>query len=152
MAAPMVSGTVALMLQQNSNLTPDQVKARLMKTAYKVFPTSSTATDPTTGLTNTSQYDYCWSRLFGCSGCTVQHRFGHRRSRQRPLDHGKAGFKRKHRSGEWLFGDLGNSVLWGTSVVGGTSVLWGTNVSGQSVIWGNSVCWGTSTMQGYSVI
>jgi len=30
MAAPMVSGTVALLLQQESNLTPDQVKYRLM--------------------------------------------------------------------------------------------------------------------------
>jgi serine protease AprX len=41
MAAPMVSGTVALMLQQNPGLTPDQVKARLMKTASKTFPTYS---------------------------------------------------------------------------------------------------------------
>src|SRR5204862_1150445 len=33
MAAPMVSGAAALMLQQQGSLTPDQVKARLMKTA-----------------------------------------------------------------------------------------------------------------------
>ena len=35
MATPMVSGAVALMLQQKPALTPDQVKARLMKTAWK---------------------------------------------------------------------------------------------------------------------
>ncbi len=35
MATPVVSGTVALMLQQNPALTPDQVKARLMKTAIQ---------------------------------------------------------------------------------------------------------------------
>ena len=35
MATPIVSGAVALMLQQNPSLTPDQVKARLMKTAWK---------------------------------------------------------------------------------------------------------------------
>ncbi len=46
MAAPMVSGAAALMLQQNPTLTPDQVKARLMKTAYKGMVQSSTATDP----------------------------------------------------------------------------------------------------------
>ena len=57
MATPVVSGAAALLLQQNPNLTPDQVKARLMKTAYKVFPRYSTATDPLTGLSYTSQYD-----------------------------------------------------------------------------------------------
>lgn len=57
MAAPMVSGTAALMLQQNPALTPDQIKARLMKTASKTFPQYSTYTDPTTGITYTDQYD-----------------------------------------------------------------------------------------------
>src|SRR5207302_2244294 len=46
MATPAVSGAVALLLQRNSNLTPDQVKARLMKTAYKGFPTSSVSYVP----------------------------------------------------------------------------------------------------------
>jgi serine protease AprX len=57
MATPAVAGGVALMLQQNPNLTPDQVKARLMKTAYKTFPTYSIATDSATGLTYLSFYD-----------------------------------------------------------------------------------------------
>jgi serine protease AprX len=57
MATPAVAGGVALMLQQNPNFTPDQVKARLMKTAYKTFPTYSIATDPATGLTYLSFYD-----------------------------------------------------------------------------------------------
>ncbi len=57
MAAPVVSGAVALMLEANPGLTPDQVKARLMLTAYKTFPASSTAYDPTTGMSYTSYYD-----------------------------------------------------------------------------------------------
>ena len=57
MATPVVSGAVALLLQQDPSLTPDQVKARLMRTAYKTFPTSSQATDPTTGIVYTSYYD-----------------------------------------------------------------------------------------------
>src|SRR5208282_845595 len=57
MATPAATGAVVLQLQQHPNLTPDQVKARLMKAAYKNFPVSSTATDPTTGQTYTSYYD-----------------------------------------------------------------------------------------------
>jgi len=57
MAAPMVSGAAALMIQKNPSLTPDQVKARLMKTASKFAPGFSTATDPVTGVTYTSEYD-----------------------------------------------------------------------------------------------
>ncbi len=45
MATPLVSGAVALMLQQDSTLTPDQIKARLMKTAWKGFSPYSSAVD-----------------------------------------------------------------------------------------------------------
>ncbi len=43
MAAPVVSGAAALLLQAHPELTPDQVKARLMRTAYKTLPTTSVA-------------------------------------------------------------------------------------------------------------
>ncbi|MBZ5687326.1 MAG: S8 family serine peptidase [Acidobacteriia bacterium] len=78
MATPAVAGGVALMLQQNPNLTPDQVKARLMKTAYKTFPMYSIATDPATGLTYLSYYDVFHGRCrVRRSGSSVnQHRPG----------------------------------------------------------------------------
>src|SRR5260370_32219633 len=57
MATPVVSAAAALVLQQNPLLTPDQVKARLMKTASKTFPSSSSITDPDTGITYYEQYD-----------------------------------------------------------------------------------------------
>jgi serine protease AprX len=57
MASGVVSGAVALLLQANPQMTPDQVKARLMKTAYKTFPQYSSYTDPATGITYTDQYD-----------------------------------------------------------------------------------------------
>src|SRR6266566_1615778 len=50
MATPVVSGAAALLVQAQPKLTPDQVKARLMKTAYKAFPVSSTVVDPVTGV------------------------------------------------------------------------------------------------------
>ena len=66
MAAPMVSGTAALMLQQNPALSPDQVKAALMKSASKTFPLYSSYTDPATGITYTDQYDVF---TVGAGGC-----------------------------------------------------------------------------------
>ena len=57
MAAPVVSGAAALVMQQYPSATPDQVKILLMATAYKSFPTSSSVTDPTTGIVYTDYYD-----------------------------------------------------------------------------------------------
>src|SRR5579864_4142104 len=57
MATPMVAGAAALLIQKDPQITPDTVKARLMKTATKDFPATSVAVDPTTGVAYTSQYD-----------------------------------------------------------------------------------------------
>ncbi|HEX8711984.1 MAG TPA: S8 family peptidase, partial [Terracidiphilus sp.] len=46
MATPAVAGAAALMLQEQNTLTPDQVKARLMKTAYKMGMVSTSAYVP----------------------------------------------------------------------------------------------------------
>src|SRR5580658_4382664 len=56
MATPVVSGAVALMLQQNSALTPDQVKSRLMKTAWKGFTQYTYSHDSVGNLYN-NEYD-----------------------------------------------------------------------------------------------
>jgi serine protease AprX len=57
MATPVVTAAVADLLQAQPTLTPDQVKARIMGTASKNFPTSSVATDPATGESFVSYYD-----------------------------------------------------------------------------------------------
>src|SRR3989449_456199 len=57
MATPVVSGAAVLLVQAQPKITPDQVKARLMKTAYKAFPSFSIATDPVTAAVYVSQYD-----------------------------------------------------------------------------------------------
>ena len=57
MATPVVSSAAALMLQQNPSLTPDQIKARLMRTATKKFPQFSVNVDPDTNIPYTSYYD-----------------------------------------------------------------------------------------------
>jgi len=57
MATPAVVGAVALLLQEQSTLTPDQVKARLMKTAYKMGLTSTSAWVPHLSQNFTDFYD-----------------------------------------------------------------------------------------------
>lgn len=57
MATPVVSAAAADLLQANPSLTPDQVKAILMETAYKTFPQYSSVTDPVSGQTFTYSYD-----------------------------------------------------------------------------------------------
>jgi len=153
MATPVVSGAAALLLQQNSSLTPDQVKARLMKTAYKTFPRSSTAVDPVTGIQYTSQYDiftvgagYLDIQAALSNQDVASSTTGVASSPAVARDSQGNVYVVKNSSVLW-----GNSVLWGTSVVWGNSVIWGT-VNGNSVLWGSSVVWGTSAVQGYSVV
>lgn len=57
MATPMVSGAAALLLQQHPNLTPDQVKARLMKTATKTSHPPALRSTLLPEISYTSQYD-----------------------------------------------------------------------------------------------
>jgi len=154
MATPVVSGAVALLLQKNGSLTPDQVKARLMKSAYKTFPRYSTAKDPTTGKTYTSQYDiftvgagYLDIQAALSSTDLAPAAFGSAKSPSVARDKSKNVYLVTGSSILW-----GGSVTWGTSVVWGTSVLWGTSVAGESILWGSSAPWGSSVDGGYSVL
>jgi len=149
MATPEVSGAVALMLQKNSRLTPDQVKARLMKTASKNFPATSTITDPTTQVTYVEEYDiftvgagYLNVAAALSSGDLASATAGSALSPTAVYNSS---------TGTVTLVDQGSSVIWGGSVLWGTSVVWGTSVSGNSVLWatsanvnGNSVLWATN--------
>ncbi len=154
MATPVVSGAVALLLQKTPSLTPDQIKARLMKSAYKTFPRESTATDPSTGHKYTSQYDIF---TIGAGYLDIQSalsntdlapaQVGSAMSPTVAVDSSGNVYLVTNSSTIW-----GGSVVWGTTVVWGTSAFGTTDLSGQSVVWGSSACWGTGTDSGYSVV
>src|SRR5438477_3563486 len=148
MATPVVSGAAVLLLEQNPNLTPDQVKARLMKTASKTFPASSSATDPATGITYTDYYDIF---TIGAGYLDIAAALSSNDLADASAASPTAVYDPTTQSVSLV---NGTSVVWGTDAVWDTSVVWGTNVfvNGTSVLWGSSVCWGSSTSDGFSVV
>src|SRR5437660_3617656 len=148
MATPVVSGAAVLLLQQNPDLTPDQVKARLMKTASKNFPAYSTATDPTTGITYTDYYDIF---TVGAGYLDIAAALSSNDLADASAVSPTAVYDPTTQT---VYLVTGASVVWGTDAVWDTSVVWGTNVfvNGTSVLWGSSVCWGSSTSDGFSVV
>jgi serine protease AprX len=155
MATPLVSGAVALMLQQNPSLTPDQVKARLLKTAWKGFNTYTQSTD-NWGNTYSNQYDIF---TYGAGYLDIDAALnntdlatGVALSPTAVYDH-STGTVSLINTTSVVWGST--SVVWGaTSVVWGNSVVWGANtITSNSVVWGStSVVWGASSVSGFSVV
>lgn len=175
MATPVVSGAVADMLQAQPSLTPDQVKARLMKTAYKTFPTSSTAVDPVTGQTFVSQYDILTigAGYLDLAAALVNKDLatGTAMSPTAVYDANSGNvYLVFDPSSTWNDADVyagravggtpgvwGTQAVWGTTVVGanraiwGTQAVWGTSIdSGFKCIWGAQSVWGTRALWGTS--
>ena len=159
MATPVVSGAVALMLQKDPMLTPETVKARLMKTAGKTFPVSSTATDPTTGQSFTSFYD---AFTIGAGYIDVAAALGDYEeaflssvspsASYDPVS--KQGFFVLPLTSNWRwFPQWSTSNVWGSTVLpnGGTNIWNANDVWSSSSSWGTSIAWGTSGTCGTSI-
>jgi serine protease AprX len=159
MATPAVVGAAALLLQEQSTLTPDQVKARLMQTATKmnVFGLVSTsAYVPHLSQNFTSFYDLfsVGSGLLNVQSATTSNALA-------PANVGAAlsptvVYNYQNGTVSLAYGNTTvapNSVVWGTSVVWGASVVWGTStVSGTSVVWGSSLPWNSNALSAFSVV
>ncbi|MGA9900623.1 MAG: S8 family peptidase [Terriglobales bacterium] len=155
MATPVVSGAVALMLQQNPSLTPDQVKARLMKTAWKGFGQYSSSWD-IYGNSYNNEYDLF---TYGAGYLDIDAALG---DTNLAVGVALSPTAVMNANGTVTVADTvpdsvfaGSSVVWGaTSVVWGHPVVYGSNViSSTSVVWGaTSVVWGATSVSGYSVV
>jgi len=142
MATPVVSGAVALLLQQNPSRTPDQVKALLMRTAYKTFPTSSQATDPVTGVVYTSYYDLFTIGAgyldIGAALADTTSFTGSALSPTAVLDSG-TGSATVSCTGSDI---CANQFIWGTQAIWATSEF----INGTQAIWGTQGLWGTQAI------
>jgi serine protease AprX len=143
MAAPVVSGTVALMLQANPRLTPNLVKAILQYTA-QTYPGYDLLTEGagflnTLGAVRLAKFyagaragdpvpvQKMWSRhiIWGT--------------------HLLAGGIMVPSANAW-----GNNIVWGTAKTlgsDGDNIVWGTAGDGDNIVWGTSagdnIVWGT---------
>ena len=154
MAAPVVSGAVALMLQKNPSLKPDQVKARLMKTASKTFPAYTSYTDPTSGITYTSQYDVF---TIGAGYLDIDAALS---STDLSSGVAKSPTAQYDPATNSVYFVTDSSAMWGSSATWGSAAVWGANLFvgsqsamwGSSALWGSSAMWGSSTTQGFSAM
>jgi serine protease AprX len=159
MATPTVAGAAALMLQEQSTLTPDQVKARLMKTASKMNGfglVSTSAYVPHLFMSFVDFYDMfsVGSGFLNVQGATTNTDLA-------PANVGAAlsptaVYNPQTGTVSLVYGNstvASTSVVWGSSVVWGTSVVWGASlVNGTSVVWGSSLPWNNNSLNAFSVV
>ena len=165
MATGVVSGAVADLLQAHPGLTPDQVKARLMKSASKTFPASSSVYDPGTGVTYTSYYDIFTVGAgymdLAAALASTDTATGTAMSPTAVYDPVTGDVFLAHApSSVWgsstvwsapaVYGPgafLASNIMWGTGTNYGSNIMWGT-----SGLAGSNIMWGTSNSSGFSAI
>ncbi len=152
MATGVVSGVVADLLQQSPNLNPDQVKARLMKTAWKTFPTSSSVTDPSSGITYTDQYDVftVGAGYVDLEAALLSTDVATRTAMSPTVTYNTTSGK------VYLAGDP--SAVWNTSATWASTSVWGpaqfivnpasSQLSGTYALWGSNAPWGSNALWG----
>jgi len=177
MAAGVVSGAVADLLQAHPTLTPDQVKARLMKTASKKFPQTSVAYEPTTGESFTSEYDLftvgagyldlnaALASTDTASGTAMSPVASYNASTGNVTlssDRSAVWGTSSAWSGATVYGanqfvgsgaafSGSNALMGGASGIWGSSIIWGSS-GAASAIWSDSIIWGSGTDCSTSII
>src|SRR5262249_33859296 len=150
MATPVVAGAAALMIQRDPTLTPDTVKARMMKTAWKGYPIHSWAYDAW-GVGHFSQYDVF---TIGAGYLDVYAALGSADVASGTALSPTATFNPASRTASLTLSTVtwSNSIAWGDSIVWSESIVWGIDAVDNSVILGNSVVWGDTAVAGNSIV
>jgi serine protease AprX len=154
MAAAVVSGAAADLLEAVPTLTPDQVKILLMKTATKTFPTFSTVTDPDSNQTFTSYYDIFtvgagYLDLNAALALAKSVPAGITAISPTATVDGATGAVELVFDATSVFSD---KAMWGASTVTSEKGMWGASttwsnavLAGNQALWGAGVAWASST-------
>jgi hypothetical protein len=145
MSAPVVAGTVALMLQANPNLTPNLVKALLQYTA-QVYPGYSPLRQGagflnSLGAVRLAKYYYApkagdvmpvqsvWSRtlIWG----------NHRLAKGVIKPSTNAWANNIVWGSARTLGDSGDNIVWGSMAGDGDNIVWGSASDGDNIVWGS---------------
>jgi serine protease AprX len=154
MATPVVSGSVALLLQQNPNMTPDQVKARLMQTTYQSFPTSTVVYVPQLNESFTEYYDVF---SVGTGLLNVQAALADNTLAPSNLGAALSPSVTYNSSNSTVNMADGNSsvaarnTVWGSTRAWSFASIWG-NVNGNSIVWGATLPWNDNLLAAFSIV
>jgi serine protease AprX len=153
MATPVVSAAAVYLLDRSPDLTPDQVKAKLMKTAWSHFPPKVTTHDPVTNMSYTAYHD---AFTIGAGQIDLWAAYNNTDMPGSGLGHAASPVtyydSSSHTVKLSMTSPLGTSLIWGDSSAFATSLIWGDNISGTSLIWGDSVTWDSTNAAGFSLI
>jgi hypothetical protein len=165
MAAPVVSGTVALMLQANPSLTPNAVKAILQYTAQE-YPGYNALTQGAGFLNAVGAVRL--ARFFATARSGDQYPTQSMWSRHIIWgNHQLTGGVLTPSANAWDLGttwgvakaSTGQNIVWGTvlaadnivwgTALGADNIVWGTALSADNIVWGtalgaDNIVWGTS--------
>jgi serine protease AprX len=167
MSTPVVSGAAALLIQQNPALNPDQVKARLMKTARKILPLYMSNVDILHNVTYMNQADIF---TVGAGYLDINAALQNTDLATAPAVSPQVVFNPStgssksavtlYRSLNIIWGDnitWGENIVWGDNIVWADALIWGAavfngNLNGLNIIWGDNIVWGDTTLGGFNVI
>jgi serine protease AprX len=167
MATGVVSGAVADLLQAMPNLTPDQVKAFLMRNAdRKYFPATSSVTDPTTGTVFNANYDVF---TVGAGYLDVNATLTDLKANaaQLPLGTAMSPVAVFNAQSAAITLATDPSTVWGSTILWGAQAIYGSNaiadvpasqLGGSTILWGaNSgyaatILWGANDPAGATIL
>ena len=141
MAAPVVAGAAALMLQKDPTLSPNTVKARLMLSADKWFDANGEADPCTYGSGYLNVVKALQSNVIATQSANspflVRNSLGDVMIKMDDSIWGERALWGTNISE--LRAVWGNRALWGKNTLGGNRALWGKSVWGNRAIWGKNV-------------